>query len=96
MIKRGASLLLASGLMLTTVAFAQTPKKAKTSSDQTQTRMSEDMRRAIEFQQAKDRADARQARLEARHPSVPAPSAERSAEDSTVKDAGPPPVRKGQ
>ena len=95
MIKRGASLLLASGLVLTTVAFAQTPK-AKTNSGQHPTGMSEDMRRAIEFQRAKDRADARQARLEARHPSVPAPSADRSADDSTVKDSGPPPVRKDQ
>jgi hypothetical protein len=32
--------------------------------------MSKDMREAIEFERAKDRADARQARLEARHPSV--------------------------
>jgi len=96
MIKRGASLLLASGLVFTTVAFAQTPKKAQTNSDHGQTRMSEDMRRAIEFQRAKDRADARQARLEARHPSVPPPSAERSAEDSTVKDPGPASERKNQ
>jgi hypothetical protein len=96
MIKRGASLILASCFVLTTVAFSQTPKKAQTNSGQSQTRMSDDMRRAIEFQRAKDRADARQARLEARHPSVPAPSAERSADDSTVKDPGPPPVRKDQ
>jgi hypothetical protein len=32
--------------------------------------MTSDMRRAIEFERAKARADARQARLEARHPSV--------------------------
>jgi hypothetical protein len=96
MIKRGASLLLASGLVLTTVAFAQTPKKVQTNSGQSQTRTSEDMRRAIEFQRAKDRADARQARLEARHPSVPSPSAERSADGSIVKDPGPPPERKNQ
>jgi len=96
MIKRGASLLLASGLMLTTVAFAATPKKANANPDRSQTPMSEDMRQAIAFQQAKDRADARQARLEARHPSVPPPSAERSVEDqSTVKDPGPTP-RKDQ
>jgi hypothetical protein len=31
--------------------------------------MSEDMRQAIEFERAKDRAAARQARIEARHPS---------------------------
>jgi hypothetical protein len=96
MFKRGASLLLLSGLVLTTVAFAQTPTKSKSNSDQSQTRMSEDMRRAIAFQRAKDRADARQARLEARHSSVPAASAERSADDGNVKDLGPPPVRKDQ
>jgi len=96
MIKRGASLLLASSLMLTTVAFAQTSKQAKNDSNQGRPRMTEDMRQAIEFQRAKDRADARQARLEARRPSVPPPSAERSVENqSTVKDPGPGP-RKDQ
>jgi len=33
------------------------------------TEMSEDMRQAIAFERAKDRAAARQARIEARHPS---------------------------
>ena len=59
--------------------------------------MSEDMREAIAFERAKDAADARQARLEARHPSVPAPGSENSANRSTtppqdgktVKDKGP-------
>ena len=95
MINRGASLLLASGLVLTTAAFAATPDKPKPNPNQSQTPIREDMRQAIAFQRAKDRADARQARKEARHPSVPAPSAERSANESTVKDPGPAP-RKDQ
>ncbi len=93
--KRGASLLLASGLVLATAAFAQTPKKTKANSDRNQTTMSQDMRQAIAFERAKDRADARQARLEARHPSVPPPNAERLQDQSTVKDPGPGP-RKDQ
>jgi hypothetical protein len=43
--------------------------------------MSADMREAIEFERAKDRADAQQARMEARHPSVP-PVGEHSADRS--------------
>jgi beta-galactosidase beta subunit len=63
--------------------------------------MSEDMRQAIAFQHNKDLADARQTRLEAKHPSVTYDanrSADRSMEDSTegnkVKDPGPATVRK--
>jgi hypothetical protein len=54
-----------------------------------------DMQRAIAFQRAKDRADARQARLEKRHPSVTYNNntANRSSDDSLnpnqVKDPGP-------
>jgi len=60
---------------------------------------SDDMRRAIEFQRAKDRADARQAAIEARHPSVFYNHAERSTdEDPTsgnkVIDPGPRPIKK--
>ena len=44
--------------------------------------MSRDMQEAITFQRAKDRADARQAALEARHPSVQYGHAERSAEEN--------------
>ncbi len=57
--------------------------------------MSRDMRRAIAFERGKDRADARQARIEARHPSVTytTNSANRSVEASDegrrkVKDPG--------
>jgi hypothetical protein len=59
--------------------------------------MSSDMQRAIAWERFKDLAAARQARLEAIHPSVPAPSADRSADRSidqpdagkAVKDPGP-------
>jgi hypothetical protein len=48
----------------------------------TSSRTSGDMRRAIAFERHKDAAAARQARLEARHPSVSrTSSAERSAEE---------------
>ncbi len=40
-----------------------------------------DMRRAIEFQRAKDRADARQERRERVHPSVNNSNADRRSED---------------
>ncbi len=54
---------LVAGLCLVSAGFAaDSPRRERAQSD--------DMRRAIEFQRAKDRADARQARREARHPSV--------------------------
>jgi len=51
-----------------------------------------DMARAIAFQRQKDAADARQARLEAKHPSVSySNSAERSADrDVTGREVGDP------
>jgi hypothetical protein len=58
----------------------------------TNTRQDNDMARAIAFQRQKDAADARQARLEARHPSVSySNSAERSADRESgnrVQDPG--------
>ena len=56
---------------------------------------SRDMQRAIAFERYKDLAAARQARKEARHPSVPPPAAENRADRSadrdtnTVRDPGP-------
>jgi hypothetical protein len=60
-------------------------------SDKNSSRMSADMREAIAFQRAKDRADARQARIEARHPTVFYNNANRSADrtGNPVRDAGP-------
>ena len=57
-------------------------------------RRDSDMQRAIAFERYKDLAAARQARKEARHPSVPKVSADRSAErdtknGNTVQDPGP-------
>lgn len=56
------------------------------------------MQQAIAFQRAKDRADARQARLEERHPSVNYSNADRRVEESkdghTVTDPGEAQVKK--
>jgi hypothetical protein len=54
--------------------------------------MSEDMRQAIAFEHYKDLAAARQARKEAKHPSVSYSNADRTDEESVanrVKDPGP-------
>jgi hypothetical protein len=55
--------------------------------------MDEDMRRAIAFEHYKDVAAARQARKEAKHPSVTYSNADRSSDRDTdanrVKDPGP-------
>jgi hypothetical protein len=53
-----------------------------------------DMQRAIAFERYKDVAAARQARKEARHPSIPKSSADRSADreanaPNAVRDPGP-------
>ena len=73
------------GLLLAPLGFAATPKKRPA--------MSSDMQRAIAFERYKDMAAARQARLEARHPSVTySNSANRegnTVEGNTVKDEGP-------
>ena len=61
-------------LLLAPITFGQDERNGK---------MSEDMRQAIEFQRAKDRADARQARLEASGSG--ASSADRSAEAPKAK-----------
>lgn len=60
----GSVLFVAAGM-----AAGQKPQPAKQDQKQSQT-MSPDMRRAIQFERAKARADARQARTEARHPTV--------------------------
>ena len=81
-----------AGLCLAPLVKAEEGKQKKPE-------MSEDMRRAIAFERAKDRAAARQARLEARHPSVTnsTNSANRADESATsgreVKDPGEPQAR---
>ncbi|HLK63093.1 MAG TPA: hypothetical protein VKU19_06615 [Bryobacteraceae bacterium] len=91
--------LMGAGLIFVPLAGAQTQTskpKPSASVKQTEPAMSEDMREAIAFQRNKDIADARQARLEAEHPSVTYSEANRSADRSTddqqgtpVKDPGP-------
>lgn len=68
--------LIASGMLFAPVSFAVVQQKTPA-----RRTMSPDMRRAIEFQRRKDAADARQARIEARHPTVFYNRAERSAEE---------------
>ena len=60
----------------------------KTQSQPQRQQMSQDMREAIAFEHAKDVADARQARMEARHPSVPVPGDEHSANRSEEENPG--------
>ena len=69
-------------VLFASAALASDQKTQKAKPNQNQT-MSEDMRRAIEFQRAKDRADARQAAIEARHPTVFYNQAERSADENS-------------
>jgi hypothetical protein len=73
------------GLLGVPLVSGATPKK--------HSGMSEDMRQAIAFERHKDMAAARQARIEARHPSVSDANANRSVEKSEqghkVKDPGP-------
>jgi hypothetical protein len=80
--------LMGAGLMMASLVLAQTPK--------TQPTRDTDLRRAIAFERYKDIAAARQARKEARHPSVTYSQADRSADRSAdqsqgtpVKDPGP-------
>ncbi len=56
-------------LLLPPISHAQDQKPSPTARSGKRSEMSEDMRQAIEFERAKDRAAARQARIEARHPS---------------------------
>jgi hypothetical protein len=89
-------------LLLAPLTFAQdkqdkkpSPTTAKTSkstgSADREAGMSQDMRDAIAWERHKDAAAARQARIEAKHPSVTYNNANRTAEDtgSTAKDPGP-------
>jgi hypothetical protein len=81
-----------TALILAPLGFAQQQDAKPKVSHQAQSE-TEGVREAIAFQRAKDRADARQARLEAIHPSVDYSNADRQMDDSTtgnrVKDPGP-------
>jgi hypothetical protein len=86
----------AAGLTLSPLGFAQQRQdnQSKVSGQQNE---ANDVQRAIAYQRAKDRADARQAKLEARHPSVDYSHADRSMDDSSdghhVADPGPAPAK---
>jgi hypothetical protein len=101
--------IIGAAMMLAPLGFAQDDQKPSPSSRERTTDnqndkrsgMSDDMRRAIEFERAKDRAAARQARIEARHPSGNENanrSADRETEDAgrPVKDTKAPGAKKDQ
>lgn len=84
--------LLGSALILAPLGLAQQPDK-RNNPPQNPRDSDRGVQQAIAFQRAKDRADARQARLEARHPSVNYSNADRQMDDSSganrVTDPGP-------
>ena len=89
MVPRILAAILATGMMFAPIVSAEKAKKKEAA-------QSEDMRRAIAWEHFKDMAAARQARLEARHPSVTYTNANRDADRSIdesqgkpVKDPGP-------
>ena len=88
------------GSVLLVSAGMAADQKSPTSNRHRGEYTSEDVRRAIEFQRAKDRADARQLAIEAKHPSVFYNRAERNADENSnsgrnrVKDPGERPVKK--
>lgn len=86
MIPRVLAAVLGAGLLLTPLAMADDHGKSR------KEKPDDEMRRAIAFERYKDAAAARQARREAKHPSVDYSNADRSAErddGKRVKDPGP-------
>lgn len=79
-----------AALSLAPLALAQDAATTRAPTRATSVRANDsEMQRAIEFQRAKDRSDARQALKERRHPSVSYDSADRRVEPSNaVKDPG--------
>lgn len=79
-----------AALSLAPLALAQDAATTRATPRATSVRANDpDMQQAIQFQRAKDRADARQAMKERRHPSVSYSSADRRAETpNAVKDPG--------
>jgi hypothetical protein len=94
-------------MLLAPLSFAQDDKKPSPASPPSRERsadtkssgMSEDMRQAIEFERGKDRAAARQARIEARRPAGQQ-NADRTVDDTDqgrkVKDTKAPGAKKDQ
>ena len=84
--------MIGTALILAPLGLAQQQDKAKQTQQSQRASGDDGVRRAIEFQRAKDRADERQAWAEARHPSVDYSYADRQMDDSnanSVKDPGP-------
>jgi hypothetical protein len=83
-------------LTLSSLGFAQ-QRQDNQSKVSGQRNDANEVQRAIAFERAKDRADARQVRLEARHPSVDYSNADRSMDNSSdghhVADPGPAPTK---
>jgi hypothetical protein len=81
-----------AALLLSPLGFAQQPQDSPHKAAQARGE-SDGVQQATAFQRAKDRADARQAKLEERHPSVDYSNADRSMDDSTgarrTPDPGP-------
>jgi hypothetical protein len=81
-----------AALVLSPLGFAQQSQNSQQKAAQPE-RESDGVQQAIAFQRAKDRADARQAKLEDRHPSVDYSNADRRMDDSNggrpAPDPGP-------
>ena len=82
---------IAAGLVSATLGFSAPPA-------QKQTQQESGVAKAIAFERAKDAADARQARLEAKHPSVQEPAAANLASpgneaNRSTENSTPPPAR---
>jgi predicted nucleic acid-binding Zn ribbon protein len=84
------TLLTTAALSLAPLALAQDAATTGSTPQATSVRANDpDMQQAIQFQRAKDHADARQALKERRHPSVSYDSADRRVETpNAVKDPG--------
>jgi len=75
------------------MAFAQQSRDDQKKVSQPKRESDDGVQAAIAYQRAKDRADARQAKVEERHPSVDYSNADRRMDDSNdgrhVPDPGP-------
>jgi hypothetical protein len=88
-----------AALVLSPFGFAQQPQNSRQESAQPRRETkgarpqgeSDGVQQAIAFQRTKDRDDARQAKLEERHPSVDYSNANRSMDDSTAGHRAPDP-----
>ncbi len=82
------SIIITVALFLAPLSFAQTRVGDQAAVNSDKRIEDSDMRQAIQFQRAKDRADARQARRERAHPSITYGNDRQSVERNTVPDPG--------